>query len=502
MTVINPAFVATPAQEKFFAAAFSGEYKYLGYGGGIRGGKSYAGIGLLILLAKVFPRSRWAIVRKDLPTLRRNVLPTLSKLRDTCGSFLGDVNQGSWTVPCSNGSELVLFAESLKDDPELNRWRGLEVNGFDLEEGNELQEQSFSKAIERAGSWIIPGLKVQPPPLIIVTFNPSPGWVKRKFYDPWRAGTLQAPFYYQPATVLDNPYLPQAYLDSLKQMNERDYKRFVEGDWSFIAGSFFDELAADTHLCPRLDEPGLPDPWAKLPSWWRYWGAYDWGFRHPAVFMGFAQDGDGNVYVLDTVRCYRLDDVEQAQRVAEAMPGPVKSAGAYAGHDVEAVRRAHVTSHETVADVFFKHGIRLTKANIGRKPGWAVVRRMLSRKSGDGKVREPRLKFCDTPGNRWAIERIMELQPDEGDADDVQKVDANQDGEGGDDAGDCLRYGLASATWLPQEPVAARPTFIFGDNPDSRSRPKIVLDTNQISDDPDGASYGAEGSMGRMGAGW
>ena len=304
----EPFFTATPAQERFFAAVFSGEYRFLAYGGGIRSGKSATAIILAQLLCRIFPRSRWAIVRKDLPTLRRNVLPTFNKFR--IPGFTGEINQSTWTSTCANGSQIIFFTESLSEDPELNRWRGLEVNGFFPEEANELAEVSFHKAIERAGSWVVPGLDVQPPPLVILTFNPSGGWVKRKFYDPYKAGTLAAPYYFQPATILDNPHLPPAYLESLKAMPERDYKRFVEGDWTFISGAFFDELGADTHLVPT----------PKLQPYWTYWGSYDWGFRHPAVAMGFAKTTDGQMYLLDTVRMHRQSDELQAHAIKEKLP--------------------------------------------------------------------------------------------------------------------------------------------------------------------------------------
>jgi hypothetical protein len=109
---------------------------------------------------------------------------------------------------------------------------------------------------------------------------------------------------------------------------------------------------------------------------------------------------------------------------------------------------------ESVRDVFVRHGIVLTPAYLPRVPGWATVRRALTRKGPDGTGGTPRLWIVDTPGNRWAIERLLEMAPDETNPDDVLKVDANEDGEGGDDVADCLRYGVAT-TGLP---VAAKPS--------------------------------------------
>ena len=220
-----------PKQNDFAEAVLSGKYSYLLYGGAIRGGKSVVAIALVILLCKIFPGSRWAIVRKDLPTLRRNTIPTIERIRPS--NFMRSLKQTTWTYRCTNGSEVFLFAEAIKHDPDLDRWKGLEVNGFVLEEANELTEQSFNKAIERAGTWVIPD-RPQPPVLIVMTCNPARNWVKRLFYDGWKTGRLKPPFFYLPARLDDNPHIPAAYLESLDHMRHTDpraYRRFVLGDW-------------------------------------------------------------------------------------------------------------------------------------------------------------------------------------------------------------------------------------------------------------------------------
>lgn len=217
-------------QKEYIDAVFSGRYKYLLYGGAVGGGKSYVTIAIIILLCKMFPGSRWAIVRKDLPTIKRNVIPTFNKIAPR--PFCGDVNKTDWTVKCTNGSEILFFPESITDDPELDRWKGLEVNGFVFEEANECQQKTFNKGIERAGRWNIPALKIQPPILIMLTCNPSQSWVKEVFYNPWAAGKLEAPYFYLPAMMTDNPHLRPDYIESLKVLPDALYRQFVLGDWN------------------------------------------------------------------------------------------------------------------------------------------------------------------------------------------------------------------------------------------------------------------------------
>jgi len=234
---LEPSFIATPKQLEFLEAILSGKYNYLAIGGGIRGTKTFAVLAALFLLCRMFPGSRWAIVRKDLPTLRRNLLPSFYKIRQSSPYFISDFHQQTWTAKCKNGSEILLFPEGFERDVDLDRWKGLEVNGFVLEEANELVEKSFAKAIERAGSWFIPATMwnpepIQPPPLILCTFNPCQNWPKKVFFDPWDKGLIKPPYYYLPSTVADNPYATDEYQESLKNLPPAEYKRFVLGDWS------------------------------------------------------------------------------------------------------------------------------------------------------------------------------------------------------------------------------------------------------------------------------
>lgn len=237
--VTPKAFVATPKQVELMGLIAGGRYQYIGFGGAIRGTKTWGSLAALIALCRLYPGSRWAIVRQDLPTLRRNTIPSFNKLRSLARNFVGEINQSVWTAQCMNGSELLFFPEGLERDPDLDRWKGLEVNGFLLEEANELSEKTFSKAIERAGSWFIPPSDerpdpIQPLPLVLCTFNPAQNWVRRVFYDPWKSGTIEPPFYFLPTTIQDNPYAPESYKASLKNLPPQEYKRFVLGDWESL----------------------------------------------------------------------------------------------------------------------------------------------------------------------------------------------------------------------------------------------------------------------------
>ncbi len=236
-----PALVATALQEKFTRLVFDGRYRYIGIGGAIRGSKTWSVLIALVLLMRIYPRSRWAIVREDWTALTQNTMPSIETLRATLGGWLGPINLRTKTYRAQNGSELLLVPESLPTDPDLNAFKGFEVNGFVLEEGNELSVKTFHKAIERAGAWIIQptaderasGITpAQPPPRVLVSFNPSLEWTDEVFHEPYESGTLREPYAFLPAKITDNPHLPPTYLESLEELRNAapdEYERFVMG---------------------------------------------------------------------------------------------------------------------------------------------------------------------------------------------------------------------------------------------------------------------------------
>jgi hypothetical protein len=258
----NILFDPFPKQQEFLEKALSGLYSFILYGGGIRGGKSFAGIGLLLILCKIFPRSRWAIVRKDMPTIVKNVFPTWDKICPA--NFVKNDRRKSAINPhveFNNGSMILFFPENYSQDKELDRFKGLEVNGFLAEEINELQYETFEKMIERAGSYILSGEVKQPYPLIAATCNPSPGWVKKIIYTPYIDGLLREGWTYVRARIFDNPHIPQEYLETLKTLSHYMYRVFVEGDWDFQLKSpnaYWRSFDIDKHVTNYIYDNSIP----------------------------------------------------------------------------------------------------------------------------------------------------------------------------------------------------------------------------------------------------
>jgi hypothetical protein len=226
MKVIKP----TPKQIEAKDIAMLPEKQVILYGGAIRGGKSYWLLLMFHSLSLLYPKSKWLLLRESYSTLERTLIPTFRKLlNEGIQPYIKSFDQKNFVVTYHNGSQLIFMSESYDQDKELNRFRGLEINGAGIDEMNEIQKDTFFKIIERAGSHITDS---NPPIKILGTCNPSNGWVKEEFYNPWRTGNLKNTWAYIPAKITDNPYVPVDYIESLKDnLPPLDYQKFVDGDW-------------------------------------------------------------------------------------------------------------------------------------------------------------------------------------------------------------------------------------------------------------------------------
>jgi hypothetical protein len=251
-------FEPSPKQQEFLEAVFSGKYRVVLFGGAIRGGKTYAGLGALLLLCKFYPGSIWAVVRATLPSLKQTTIKSFKKICPV--KFIETYNQETQTVTFTNGSQLIFFSENYDDDKDLDRWKGLEVSGFLLEECNELSEDAFWKAIERAGSFI-PRDNKKPPPLVAMTCNPANNWVKKLIYDramgrpdpEGKLGPLPEKWLYIPSKITDNPYAmaDADYIESINSMPEYKRQVYVEGNWDIqlkVGGEYFKCFDLDKHV--------------------------------------------------------------------------------------------------------------------------------------------------------------------------------------------------------------------------------------------------------------
>lgn len=230
-------------------------YRIIAYGGAIRGGKTYICLFILVILCRMFPGSRWHVIRASMPDLIRNVEPSLKRILGT-KLVRWKRSKDDYHVEFTNGSRIYFMGENYAADKDLDRFKGLETNGVLIEQAEEIQQATFTKCMERVGSWYLPK---QPPAIVFMTFNPAYNWVRDLIHEPWLNEELKCPFYYKEALPDDNGFVTEDQWAMWKNMDDRTYARFIKGAWDIeLEGRFAWAFSEKRHLGKLQYVPGLP----------------------------------------------------------------------------------------------------------------------------------------------------------------------------------------------------------------------------------------------------
>lgn len=217
------------------------------YGGAAGGGKTMLGCMWQILRRLKYPGTRSLIGRAKLDTLKKTTMATFFQVAHEIGLKAGEdfiYNQQSHIIKFSNGSEIILADLFLyPSDPMMTDLGGLEITDAFIDEATEITEKAYSIVSSRIRYKLNEfGLK----PKILLTCNPSKGWIYNQFYLPYKNQNLPQHLAFIQALPGDNIHLPDSYVTSLTRLPEADRKRLLEGDWEFDNSSdrlyLYDEL--------------------------------------------------------------------------------------------------------------------------------------------------------------------------------------------------------------------------------------------------------------------
>lgn len=414
------------------------------YGGAKGGGKSHGMRSIQLIRRFKYPKSIGKIFRRTYPELEDNHIAPLFREYPDLRPFY---NESKKVLTLPNLSTLQFC--HCKTEADVHLYQGREVHDLGIEEAGQWTESMF-RTLYGSNRSSDPNIK----PRTLLTGNPGGighGWLKRIFIER-RFNERENPLDYAfiQALVDDNPALMDndpAYVQRLNsEPNEALRKAYRYGDWDIFAGQFFQEISKEIHFIKPFE----------IPRHWNRFGAYDYGYNHPAAFGWFANDEDGNTYL------YR-EFVRAGMRVDQFAKEVTKfsdTANLYpivAGHDCwtnKSTLRDDVQP-PTIAEEFLTHGLSLYRAVIDRVQGAAQLRSYLAWQGRPNN--KPRLYiFNNCPITFDAIARMIH-DPDH--VEDVLKVDATEgDPLSGDDAYDMIRYGLMSRPSITS-PMIIKPTI-------------------------------------------
>lgn len=376
-----------------------------------------------------YPKSKGLIVRRSYPELLSNHINKFFEEYPITRSWY---NKSEKTIYYPNGS--ITTFSYLQSQDDVYTYQGREYEDISIDEITQHEEQVFKilRTSNRTSNKALTDMGMIP--TMFLTGNPGGvghSWVKRIFVDrDFRGNESADEFGFVQAFVHDNQALLTAdpdYIKRLEDLPETLRKAYLEGDWNIHAGLAFGELSVHRHVI----EPFAFDD--KV----RWFAGLDHGFNHPFVFTLFAVDSAGKVYLVSHIK----DRFKNPQSIAEMIletVGVRKPLYIYAGTDIWNKERdgdPSVVNQLEGYGLNAKNKIYLLRANTDRVQGASHIRDLIALKDG-----EPTLKFFRNTIDVY--NNVAEMQFDTKKPEDVLKVNADANGDGGDDAYDSVRYGL------------------------------------------------------------
>lgn len=240
------------------------------------------------------------------------------------------------------------------------------------------------------------------PKRMYLTCNPGGvghQWVKRLFVDrQFRPGERPEDYVFIPARVYDNRVLMErdpGYAALLEGLEPDLRRAWLEGDWEFSAGQYFSSFRRDTHVVRPF----------VLPRHWRRYITLDYGLDMLACYW-IAVDERGRAYVYREL--YRSDLIisEAAEKIRRMTPPEEHIYARMAPPDLWNRRQ---DTGRSVAEVFAREGVPLTRASNDRVMGWYDLQEWLRVREMDGQ-KLPGLQIFDCCPN--LIRTLPALQRD------------------------------------------------------------------------------------------
>ena len=401
--------------------------KYILAGGGRGAAKTHA------FMAQIFCDDCQRIAGLKVLVLRKVGKSNQEQINDFRKKLLSllphTYKEQAGTITFQNGSLVILG--NFKDEKDIDKYLGLEYDLIHIVESNQLTQTKKINILS-----CLRTNKTNWRPRCYGDTNPGGiGHVenKRIFVDPWKDGKETETRYIH-CTVDDNAFVDKGYKEYLEKLVGWQREAWLQGSWEFMAGAFFSNFHADVHVYPNAQTD------LEVRKIRRWMAGLDYGYSHPNAFILGCETEDGDMFIVGEYLASSTLIEEHAANIRDllALHGldVMDLDFIAAGRDCFRVDK----DGSTVETEYRERGIMLTPVQIDRVNAWS----QFAEKLGDpGKQIRPHLFIHKNCQN--LISQISCAQCDPKKPNDVLKMNANEDGEGGDDALESCRNLLVMA---------------------------------------------------------
>lgn len=202
------------------------------YGGAAGGAKSTFGCLFLIEGCTNYPGSRWLMGRSKLKTLKETTLVTFfDTIRKLGIQDQFKYNDNNSTITHDNGSMIILKdLFRYPSDPDFDSLGSLEITGAFIDECNQIVFKAWQVVKSRIRYKLDEFGLI---PKLLGTCNPAKNWTYKVFYKAKRDRNIEPYRKFVQALPTDNPYLPESYLESLRQLDKNSRERLYFGNWEY-----------------------------------------------------------------------------------------------------------------------------------------------------------------------------------------------------------------------------------------------------------------------------
>ena len=348
--------------------------KIVGYGGARGGGKSWVLRLKAKLLALRYAGIRQCLVRKTYRELEENHIWELRKMLLGIARYYSSKK----TFIFNNGSTLTL--QYCAKDADIDNFQGVEYDVVFIDEATQLSEFQIKQIMAS-----VRGVN-EFPKRIYLTCNPGGqghGYIKRIFIDRnYTEGEDPNDYEFIQSLVDDNYALMQMQPDYKKQLEllpERLKKAWLYGDWNIFEGQFFEDFVDDPKHYEDRQFTHVIEPF-EIPSHWKIYRSYDFGYSKPFSVAWWAVDTDGVIYrILEYYGCTKEANVgvkltadQQFAKIRE-----IENQHRWLkGKQIQGIADPAIWNHstgESIADIALKYQIYFSPGDNARISGWQQI---------------------------------------------------------------------------------------------------------------------------------
>jgi hypothetical protein len=181
----------------------------------------------MLSLAKQFQGSHIAIARRHMPELKRSTYLSFKEAASQMGlTYKENKSDMFWDI----GDSRIMFIElNPQRDPRMDRIKSTNLTAAFVDEVDTVSENGYNMLFARCGRKNSNGA----PDFLLSACNPNLSYIKSRFYDAWREGTL-APGAKVVEFTMEDSFLGREYYDKFIGMPDQWKQRFLHNRWEVV----------------------------------------------------------------------------------------------------------------------------------------------------------------------------------------------------------------------------------------------------------------------------